>query len=118
MDDQEYWGMDKPTYLMAMHFAQLAGFLIPMAGMVLPIVMWVMHRAHDEAIDKHGQMITNWIISTWIYFVACFFLAFVFIGFFGFFVVGVLALVYPIVGAIKAKEGEFWSYPLTIKFIK
>jgi uncharacterized Tic20 family protein len=30
----------------------------------------------------------------------------------------VIAIVFPIIGAVKANNGELWEYPLTIKFLK
>ncbi|RZK21231.1 MAG: DUF4870 domain-containing protein, partial [Hymenobacter sp.] len=29
---------------------------------------------------------------------------------------GLLALIFPIIGAIKANEGVLWNYPLTFRF--
>ena len=30
----------------------------------------------------------------------------------------ILNIVFPIIGGIKANDGELWEYPLTIKFLK
>ncbi len=35
-----------------------------------------------------------------------------------FMVLGVLAVVFPIIAGIKANNGEVWKYPLSINFIK
>jgi uncharacterized protein len=32
-------------------------------------------------------------------------------------VLAVLAIVFPIIGGIKANNGEFWDYPITIRFL-
>jgi uncharacterized Tic20 family protein len=45
-------------------------------------------------------------------------LTFIVIGFVGFFVVSVLAIIFPIIGAVKANSGIYWKYPLTFEFIK
>jgi len=63
-------------------------------------------------------MIANWMISGLIYSVICFVLAFVLIGFLGFIALAIMGVAFPIVGAIKANNGEFWEYPLTIKLLK
>ena len=47
-----------------------------------------------------------------------FVLAFVIIGFLLLLVLGVLSIVCPIIAAIKANNGEVWTYPLTISFLK
>ena len=33
------------------------------------------------------------------------------------FVLGILAVVFPIIGAIKAYNGELWEYPMAIRFV-
>lgn len=30
----------------------------------------------------------------------------------------IMSIVFPIIGAVKANNGELWEYPLTIKFLK
>jgi uncharacterized Tic20 family protein len=42
----------------------------------------------------------------------------VLVGFLTIIAIGILGVVFPIIGAIKANNGEFWEYPLTIKFLK
>jgi uncharacterized protein len=32
------------------------------------------------------------------------------------FALAVVSIVFPIIGGIKAKNGEVWSYPLSVKF--
>lgn len=116
-----------PTYLQTpeqkqtglfLHLSQLLNFVIPLAGVIAPIVIWQMKKDEMPALDAHGKMIVNWMISALIYSVVSFVLAFVFIGFLGFIALAVVGVAFPIVGAIKANNGEFWEYPLTIKFLK
>jgi len=38
------------------------------------------------------------------------------VGFILIWVLGLLALIFPIIGAIKANDGEVWPYPLSIRF--
>ena len=59
----------------------------------------------------------NWIISEVIYGVLFVLLAFVFIGFPLLIVLGILGVVFPIIGGIKANDGEAWKYPLSIRFL-
>ena len=70
------------------------------------------------ALDAHGKMVVNWIISSLIYWVVSGVLSIVLIGFLGMLALIVMGIVFPIVGGIKANNGEFWEYPLTIKFLK
>jgi uncharacterized protein len=36
----------------------------------------------------------------------------------GFVILGVLSVIFPIIGGIKANQGEVWEYPLSFKFIR
>ena len=87
-------------------------------GAVAPILIWQLKKDDIPGLEAHGKMAANWMISLAIYFAVSFVLAFVLIGFLGFLVFGIMAIVFPIIAAIKANNGELWEYPLTIKFLK
>ncbi|MFC3120619.1 DUF4870 domain-containing protein [Agaribacter flavus] len=112
------WGMELKVYLMLMHLSTLAGFVIPFGGLILPIVMWVTNKENSKDIDEHGKVVMNWVISAIIYSIICTILTFILIGILGFIVLGICALVFAIIGAIKANDGILWHYPLSIKFFK
>lgn len=101
-----------------LHLSQLANIILFPIGIVLPIVLWQMNKEKMPAIDAHGKMVVNFMISMTIYLFASIILMFLLIGFLLLPIVGIIGLVFPIIGALKANSGEFWEYPLTIKFIK
>ncbi|MEP7147450.1 MAG: DUF4870 domain-containing protein [Acidobacteriota bacterium] len=102
-----------------LHLSGLAFALVFPLGIVLPIVLWQTQRDKIPALDAHGKMVTNWMISATIYGVVSFVLMFVLVGFLTGAAVWLMAIIFPIIGALKANnEGELWSYPLTIKFLK
>ena len=103
---------------MFLHLSQLAGLLIPGAGIVVPIVIWQTQKDKIPALDAHGKMVANWMITALIIAVISIPLMFVVIGFFTLLAVAVLHIVFPIIGGVKANNGELWEYPLTIKFLK
>lgn len=103
---------------MFLHLSGLAFALIWPLGVIAPIILWQTQKDKMPALDSHGKMVTNWMISCSIYFIVSFVLMFVLIGFLTIFVVWLLAIVFPIIAGIKANNGELWSYPLTIKFLK
>ena len=105
-------------WAMVLHLSTLAVFVIPIAGVVMPIVIWQIKKDTYPVIDRHGKMVTNWLISSFIYWVVSLFLAFIVIGFLLMFVLAVLFVVFAIVGGLKAQEGVLWEYPLTIKILK
>lgn len=109
---------DEKQMGMFLHLSQLLGFVIPLAGLAVPIVLWQVKKDEIPALDAHGKMIVNWIISSVIYFFVSLVLCLVLVGFLGLLAVGAMSIVFPIIGGIKANNGELWEYPLTIKFLK
>ena len=103
---------------MFLHLSQLASLIVPVAGLVVPIVIWQTQKDKIPALDAHGKMVANWMISALIYSVVSVVLMFVLVGFLTILAVIVMSIVFPIIGGIKANNGELWEYPLTIKFLK
>jgi uncharacterized protein len=102
-----------------LHLSGLAFALVFPLGIVLPIILWQTQRDKMPALDAHGKMITNWMISATIYGIASVILMFLLVGFLTGAAVWLMAVIFPIIGAVKANnDGEFWEYPLTIKFLK
>ena len=118
MEDLKPWGMEQKTFLLLMHLSQLASFVIPGAGLVLPIVMWATNKDESPEIDRHGKVILNWMISLFIYFVVSAILILVVIGAFMLVALAIVNLVFVVMGAVKANEGVLWPYPLSIRFFK
>jgi hypothetical protein len=111
---------DKATreWSMYLHLSLLAGFAIPLAGFIAPIIIWQVKKDELPEVDVHGKIVTNWIISSLIYTVVSLFLVFLVIGIPCLVVLGILNIAYPIIGGLKANNGEVWHYPMTIRFIR
>lgn len=109
---------DVPQYCMLMHLSQLLGFVLPIIGFVVPVLMWMLRKDDSPDIDRHGKNVVNWIISELIYGVVCAVLTMILIGIPLAGALFVCSVAFPIIAAIKAKEGIIWTYPLTIPFFK
>ncbi len=105
-------------WAMFLHFSLLAGFLVPLAGLVVPIVIWQLKKTELPGIDMHGKIVVNWIISFVIYAAIFAVLVMVLIGIPLLIALGVAGIIFPIIGGIKANSGEAWPYPLSIAFLK
>ncbi len=116
-DSARYWGMPRDVYLMLLHLAQFAGSLVPLAGLILPIVMWASYRRNDPEIDVHGRIVINWMLSLYCYLALSLLLCFVLIGIPLVAVVVICMIVFPIIGAVRASDGVAWAYPLSIPFL-
>lgn len=98
-----------------LHLSLLAGFLLPGAGFILPIVLWQLKKDELPGIDAHGKVVVNWLISALIYGAVFGLLCFVLIGFPLLGILGVVSIIFPIIGAMRANEGVLWPYPLSIR---
>ena len=109
---------DEKQMGMFIHLSNLLYAFVYPVGAILPIILWQTQKDKMPVLDAHGKNATNWIISSFIYMTISIPLMFVLIGFLTAAVVWVLMIVFPIIAGIKANNGEYWEYPLTIKFLK
>ncbi len=105
---------DVTNLTMIMHLGQL----VPGPGWLVPLILWLVKKDESPAIDAHGKVILNWILTDVVYGFVVFLLCFVVVGFFLAPILAILTLVFPIIGGLKAKDGELWPYPLSIEFLK
>lgn len=105
-----------------LHLSVLSGLVIAFAGLIVPIVIYLIKREELPGLEPHSKIVFNWIISAVLYFFIGFVLT---ISIFGAIVgipillaVAVLSIVFPIIGGIKAADGEVWPYPLSIPIFK
>lgn len=109
------FGMSENSYLMLMHVSQFAGILVPFAGFIIPILLWISNKDTNVKVDMHGKNILNFMISFLIYAAI---LTITLIGIPFAIIVGVVYVVFVILASIKANNGEYWKYPFTIEFVK
>src|SRR5215212_8546203 len=107
------------TWTALCHASALLGVLLHFPGHLLgPLIVWLLKRDESADIDAHGKEALNFQISMLIYnFVAAVF-CLILIGFVFLAVLWVLNAILVIIAAIKASDGEFYRYPMTIRFIQ
>ena len=120
MDELEPQAPDKETntWALILHLSVLSGLVVPMAGLIVPVIIFFLKKDQLPGLVPHAHVVFNWMISVIIYAVISFILVFVGIGVLLILALAILSLVFPIIGAIKASEGKVWPYPLSIKFFK
>jgi len=109
---------DVQQWAVLLHLSQYLSYVVPPLGLIAPLVIWQYKKAEMPEIDEHGKIVANWVLSALIYFVASIVLCLVLIGVPLLLALIVLAIVYPIIGAMKAAHGEVWRYPFSIDFFK
>ena len=99
---------------MFLHFSLLAGWIVPLAGLIVPILLWQMKKDELPGIVPHAHVVINWMVTSLVYGLICFVLMFVLVGIFGFIALAIATIIFAIVGGLKANEGVLWEYPGTI----
>ena len=114
---------DERSYALWMHLALLAHVVLSLIAILIPIIMWQIKKDESPFLDDHGREAVNFQITLIIYSVV-FTIAAVPIGFLtcgvGFalaFVPYVLGIVGMIQASTAANRGEFYRYPMTMRFL-
>ena len=107
--DADMWGM-------FIHLSQFCGYIVPFAGLIVPIVLWQIKKKESDIIDLHGRIVVNWIITAFILGIVFGLLCLVLIGIPLLIALGIAGIVFPIIGGVKANNGEVWNYPCSIGF--
>ncbi|HBX45613.1 MAG TPA: hypothetical protein DEG28_07010 [Porphyromonadaceae bacterium] len=109
------FGLQENTYLMLMHLTQLMGIFVPLLGFIIPVIMWFTNKETNPQVDLHGKNVLNFTISFLIYTAI---LSITIVGIPLLILVGILYLIFVIMAALRANNGIYWKYPLSIEFIK
>ena len=108
---------DEKQYAMLLHLSALSMFVTGFGYILGPLILWLVKKDQSEFVDRNGKEAVNFAISVTIYYIVSAILVFVLVGILMLIVLGILHLVFIIVAGIKAKDGEDYKYPLTIRFI-
>ncbi|EGV42317.1 DUF4870 domain-containing protein [Bizionia argentinensis JUB59] len=105
--------------LVLTHLSQLLTYVTGFGGLVVPLIIWVMQKDKVITMDEEGKKIINFQISIFIYAILSIpAILLIGLGVLMLIVIGIIALVFPIMNAIKASNGEATNYPLSITFLK
>ena len=80
----------------------------------MPLVLWLVRKDDSPYLDDHGRETVNAVISFILYHVAA---VITLVGIVLLPVLYVIGVVSVIRGAVAAGRGEYFRYPLTIRFI-
>lgn len=115
-------GKDARRWAMACHLAGLAWliwWIVPAIGGILgPLIVWQVKKDEHSFVDEHGKEAFNFQTSMLIYAVVSAVLCSACIGFVLLPAVMVVDIVFAILAAVRAGNGQTYRYPLTIRFVK
>ena len=114
---------DERTYAVFMHLSLLAHLLMSFMAVFIPVIMWGVKKEGSPFIDDHGREAINFQITLVIYSFLFAILAIPVgiltcgVGFAIVFVPFVLGLVGMVQASMAANRGEFYRYPMTLRFL-
>lgn len=111
---------EERTWAMLCHLSGFAGYLgvVPFASIIGPLIIWLLKKDSSSFVDEHGKESLNFQITASIAYAVCLMMFLVVIGVFLLPLLGIWIVVLIIVAAIKANNGEYLHYPLTIRFVR
>lgn len=102
------------NFALAMHLSPFTYIFAGPLALCFPLILWIVRKDQSVFNDDHGREVVNFGISFILFHVI---LAITVIGLMLLPVLWVVAIVNLIRGAIAAGRGEYFRYPVTIRFL-
>lgn len=114
---------DARKWAMIAHLSALVGLLGNGIGFVIgPLLVWAIKKDPHPFVDEQGKEAINFQLTVIISGVAAIILGFTVIGLVVaiplILVTAILAVIFPIIGGIRANEGHHYRYPFSWRLIK
>lgn len=109
--EEKQWGLFA-------HLSSLAGLVIPLGNLLGPLIIWLVKKDTMPFADDQGKEALNFNITITLAAIISAFLIFVAIGLLLLPLVGLVWLVFTIIAAMKANNGEAYRYPFALRLIK
>jgi uncharacterized Tic20 family protein len=106
---------EQRTAAVLTHLSGLAGYLVPLGGVLVPIVIWIV-KSDTPVISAIAKQAVFLNVAAWllagvggILFITIILIP---VALLLWFLVAAVALVLPVIGAIKAADGVYFKYPV------
>jgi len=100
--------------VIAMHLLPMVGLvtsMIPIAA--IPLILWLVRRNESSFVDDQGREVLNMIITSLIVGLLCVTLVFIPFAI----IWSIVMFINTIRGAVVASSGEYFRYPMIIRFM-
>ena len=105
-------------WAMLTHLSALPGSFVLIGAIVAPLIIWQIQKDRSAFVDYHGKEAVNFQITMAIAAGVSFLLFLLLVGLVLIWIVGAVWLIFTIIAALKANNGEYYRYPLSYRFIK
>ncbi len=116
--DEKQPGSGGPDDKEARQMAMLAHLLGALLGFIGPLIIWIIKKDTSPFVDDQGKEALNFQLTMLIGYVLSGVLVYVCIGVFTAMAIWLMSLIFGIIGGMKANEGQYYRYPITIRMIQ
>jgi uncharacterized Tic20 family protein len=107
---------DDRLFAMLCHLGTLVT-VVPFANIIVPLVIWFIKKDKSPLVNDQGKEALNFQITIMIGYVIGFVLVLFVVGIFLLIALGIYHLIFSIIAAIKAYDGNAYRYPFTLRLI-
>ena len=98
------------------HISTFIGWVFPFGNIIAPLIIWLIKKEEMPFVDDQGKEVLNFQISIILYVLISVVLIFIVIGIPILILIMLFNAIATIIGAIKAADGVYFRYPMTIRF--
>lgn len=109
---------EERTWAMACHLSGFLFYFFPFGHIFGPLAIWLLKAETYPLVADQGKEALNFQITVTVYLLVAAVLALAVIGFALMGLLAVFHFILILIAAVRAKEGERYRYPLTIRFIR
>jgi hypothetical protein len=100
------------------NMAMLAHLLGIFTSVIVPLIIWLLKKEESKFVEDQAREALNMQLTLLIVYVACSVLWCLVFPIFVLAAAFVYAVVFGIIAAIRASEGELFRYPITLRLVK
>ncbi|CAA0117160.1 Uncharacterised protein [BD1-7 clade bacterium] len=103
----------------ACHYSALAGLIFPFGNIIGPFLVWQYRKNRSQRVDTHGRAALNFQMNISLLLIGLLLLS----GFFKplvvtVYVTGLLSVIYAVVAAMEARQGNLFEYPFAFEMMR
>ncbi len=106
------------NWAMLCHISTFAGYIMPLGGILGPLILWLSRKDQSEWIDYNGKQALNFQLSILLYMFLTIPLIFIVVGIPIMVFLVFLEIVCVSIASIKSARGEVYRYPISIPFFQ
>lgn len=109
---------EERKWAMLAHVGGAIGLLFFPASILAPLLIWLLKREGRPFVDEQGKEALNFQISMGIYGFVAALLTIVLVGWVAIPLLVIAGLILGIIASTRAKDGDHYRYPLTLRLVK